>query len=276
MDETIQSLQNTVATCGLQLLAALLIFLIGRWAAGGVRGLVHRLLTKRQVEGTIISFVSNLAYIAIMTFVVLAALSKLGVQTTSFIAVIGAAGLAIGLAFQSSLSNFAAGFLLILFQPFKKGDFIEGAGTAGIVEEIQIFTTRLLTPDNKLIIVPNSKLMGDNIVNYSAKETRRVDLKFGVSYGDDLKKVKAVLQRIVGAEPRVLKDPAPTIAVSELADSSVNFVVRVWVKSADYWPVFFDTTEKVKLTFDAEGITIPFPQRHVHVHHNGGGGKAGA
>lgn len=249
-----------------QLIGAIVILIIGKWLANLLRKLVHKVMTKRKVEGTVVSFVSNLSYVAMMTFVILSAITRLGIPTTSFIAVIGAAGLAIGLAFQSSLSNFAAGFLLVLFQPFKKGDFIEGGGTMGIVDEIQIFTTRLTTPDNKLIIIPNSKLMGDNITNFSAHPTRRVDFKFGVSYTDDLKKVKEVLTRIVNEDRRVLKDPAPTIAVSELADSSVNLVVRVWVDKADYWNVFFETTEKVKLTFDAEGICIPFPQRDIHLY----------
>lgn len=265
-EETLQKVIDAATLYGLELLAAIIILIIGRWVARALRTVVHKVLSKREVEGTVVSFVSNLAYVAVMTFVFLAAISKLGVQTTSFVAVIGAAGLAIGLAFQASLSNFAAGFLLVMFRPFKKGDFIEGAGIGGVVEEIQIFTTRLVTPDNKLIIIPNSKLMGDNIINFTAKETRRVDFKFGVSYGDDLRKVKAVLQRIVEEESRALKDPPPLIVVSELGDSSVNLVVRMWVKSPDYWPVFFATVEKVKLTFDAEGICIPFPQRDVHLY----------
>lgn len=249
-----------------QLIGAIVILVLGKWLANVLRKLVHKVMSKRQIEGTVVSFVSNLSYVAMMTFVILSSITRLGIPTTSFVAVIGAAGLAIGLAFQSSLSNFAAGFLLVVFQPFKKGDFIEGAGTMGIVDEIQIFTTRLTTPDNKLIIIPNSKLMGDNITNFSANDTRRVDFKFGVSYADDIKKVKEVLNRIVAEDKRVLKDPAPMVAVGELGDSSVNFVVRVWVVKADYWDVFFATMEKVKLTFDAEGISIPFPQRDIHLY----------
>lgn len=266
MEKTLEQLQAWAVTYGLDLVAAVLTLVVGRWVAKGAQRVVHGIMTRRQLEGTVVSFISNLAYMALMTFVILAALGKLGIQTTSFVAVIGAASLAIGLAFQSSLSNFAAGFLLIVFKPFKKGDFIEGGGTAGIVEEIQLFTTRLLTPDNKLIIVPNSKLMGDNIVNYSAKETRRVDLTFGVSYKDNLQQVKAVLKRIVESDPRILKEPAHTIAVSELADSGVNLVVRVWVKTGDYWNVYFDLVEKVKTTFDAEGISIPFPTQDVNLY----------
>ena len=266
MEDISVKLQDWAAIYGINLIVALLILLVGRWVARWIQGITERIMTARQMEGTLISFVSNLAYMAMMTFVILTALGKLGISTNSFVAVIGAAGLAIALAFQNSLSNFAAGFLLILFKPFKQGDYIEGGGTAGVVQHIQIFTTTLLTPDNKVIIIPNGKMMGDNITNYSAKQTRRVDLKFGVSYTDDLQKVKAVLQRIVESDARILKDPAHTIAVSELADSSVNLVVRVWVKTADYWNVYFAMTETVKTTFDAEGISIPFPQRDIHLH----------
>lgn len=251
---------------GLKILGSIIILIVGRWLALSVSGLTRRVMERRKVDPIIAGFVSNLGYFALLTFVAVAAIRNLGIETASIVAVVGAAGLAVGLALQGSLSNFAAGFLLIFFRHFKKGDFIEGAGTAGIVEEIQAFATLLKTPDNKKVIVPNAKLTADNIINYSANETRRVDLKFGVSYGDDLPRVKQLLQRIINEDARILKDPAPTIAVAELADSSVNFVVRVWVKAPDYWNVFFDTTEKVKLTFDREGVKIPFPQRDVHVY----------
>jgi len=201
-----------------------------------------------------------------LVFVVLAALGQLGIQTTSFIAVIGAAGLAIGLALQGSLSNFAAGFLMIIFRPFKVGDFIEGAGVAGTVEKIQIFTTQLKTPDNKTIIIPNAKLSGDNIVNFSAKGTRRVDMVFGIGYGDDMDKARKIITDVIDNDPRVLKDPPPKIAVLTLGDSSVDFAVRPWVKVPDYWDLWFDVTETIKKRFDAEGVSIPFPQRDVHVY----------
>jgi small conductance mechanosensitive channel len=188
------------------------------------------------------------------------------VETTSFIAILGAAGLAVGFALQGSLSNFAAGVMLIIFRPFKSGDFIEAGGTIGVVEAIQIFNTVLRTPDNKMVIVPNSNITGGNITNYSAKEDRRIDMVFGIGYDDDLKKAKEILERLISEDSRILKDPAPTVAVSELADSSVNFVVRPWVKTSDYWAVYWDFTEKVKLTFDAEGISIPYPQQDVHMH----------
>jgi len=223
-------------------------------------------MNKRQVDPTIVSFVANMTYIALLVFVVLAALGQLGIQTTSFIAVIGAAGLAIGLALQGSLANFAAGFLMIIFRPFKVGDYIEGAGVGGTVEVIQIFTTQLKTPDNKTVIIPNAALTAGNITNYSAKGTRRVDLVFGIGYGDDIDHAKKVIMDVLAKEERILKDPATTIGVVELADSSVNFAVRPWVKADDYWNVYFDTTENIKKGFDAQGISIPFPQRDVHMY----------
>ncbi len=223
-------------------------------------------MNKRQVDPTIVSFVANMTYIALLVFVVLAALGQLGIQTTSFIAIIGAAGLAIGLALQGSLANFAAGFLMIIFRPFKVGDYIEGAGVAGTVEVIQIFTTQLQTPDNKTVIIPNAGLTAGNITNYSAKGTRRVDLVMGIGYGDDIDKARTIMEDILAKDERILKEPAPKIAVVELADSSVNFVVRPWVKLEHYWDVYFDTTENIKKSFDAQGISIPFPQRDVHMY----------
>jgi small conductance mechanosensitive channel len=251
---------------GLKVVAAIAVLIVGRWIAKGLTGFTEKILNKRQVDPTIISFVANLTYIALLVFVVLAALGQLGIQTTSFIAIIGAAGLAIGLALQGSLSNFAAGFLMIIFRPFKVGDFIEGAGVSGTVEKIQIFTTQLKTPDNKTIIIPNAKLSGDNIVNFSVKGTRRVDFVFGIGYDDDIDKARKIITDVIENDARVLKDPPPRIAVMELADSSVNFVVRPWVKVPDYWDLWFDVTETVKKRFDAEGISIPFPQRDVHVY----------
>jgi small conductance mechanosensitive channel len=266
MENAIARIQELITVYGLKIIAAIVILVIGRWVAKWLKGLVCRLMQGRKLDDTVVSFVAHLVYIGLMAFVVLAALGQLGIQTTSFIAVLGAAGLAIGLALQGSLSNFAAGFLIIIFKPFKAGDYVEIAGTAGVVEEIQIFTTQMRTPDNKGVIVPNSKILGDIIVNYNAKETRRVDLVVGVSYSADLNKVRETLQAIINAEGRIMQDPEPAILVSELADSSVNFAVRVWTKADDYWPVFFDMTETVKKRFDEEGIEIPFPQRDVHVY----------
>ena len=266
MESAIAKIQELVSVFGLKIIAALAIFIIGKWVAKIFKKIAGKVMTKKNVDPTIISFVLNLVYILILAFVVLAALGQLGVQTTSFVAVIGAAGLAIGLALQGSLANFAAGFLMIIFRPFKVGDFIVGAGVLGTVEEIQVFTTQLQTADNKVIIIPNAKLTSDNIINYSAKETRRVDLVCGIGYEDDIDKAKKVINDLLAADERILKEPAPTVAVLEMADSSVNFVVRPWVRTADYWNVYFDTTESIKKRFDEEGISIPFPQRDVHVY----------
>jgi len=266
MENMLSKLQELVTVYGLKLIAALAIFIIGRWLAKMVKNLVEKIMTKKSVEPTIISFTCNLIYTTIVVFVVIAAISKLGVQTTSFVAVLGDAGLAIGLALQGSLANFAAGFLLIIFRPFKAGDLVEAAGMTGTVSEISIFTTIMKTPDNKVIIIPNSAVMGSTITNYSAMPTRRVDLGIGVGYDDDLKKVRQVLDDLISRDNRILKDRAPMIAVAELADSSVNFTVRLWVKTADYWGVYFDTTEAVKLRFDEEGISIPYPQQDVHMY----------
>jgi len=265
MEQIVAKVQEWTAVFGLRILTAILIVVVGRWVAKFLRRTAERLMTRSQVDTTLVVFVGNLAYIALLTFVILAALAQLGIQTTSFVAIIGAAGLAVGLALQGSLANFAAGVLMLIFRPFLVGDFIEGAGVAGIVEEIHIFTTQLRTPDNKTIIIPNAKITGDNITNYTRKETRRVDLVVGVGYGDDIGKVKRVVAEVLDNDDRILKDPAPTIAVLELGESSVNFAVRPWVRTEEYWNVYFDTTESLKKRFDAEGISIPFPQRDVHL-----------
>ena len=266
MEQIVAKLQEWIALYGLKLVAAILILIIGRYAAKGIRVLIRRALQKAKVDDTLVSFVSSLCYVGIMAFVIIAALGQIGVQTASFVAVLAAAGLAVGLALQGSLSNFAAGVLMILFKPFKVGDFIEGGGVTGVVEEIGIFTTELKSPDNKKIIVPNAKMTSDNIVNYTAKDVRRVDIVAGVSYGDDIDKVRKVLEEVLAKDDRILNDPAPTIGVLELADSSVNFAVRPWVKTTDYWDVFFATQENIKKQFDAAGISIPFPQQDVHLH----------
>ena len=266
MEGIIETLQENLTEWALSLIGAIAILIIGRWVAGLVKGIVHKALTKRELDPTVTSFLSNLAFVLLMVFVIIAALGCVGVQAGSFIAIVGAAGLAIGLALQGSLANFAAGFLLLIFRPFTKGDFIEGAGTAGVVDEIQMFTTILHTPDNKKVIIPNAKLTGDNITNYSATGTRRVEIIAGVSYSDDLDKVRGILEQIAGSDDRVLEDPASMVAVKEMADSSINFVFRVWVKTENYWGVYFDMTERIKKRFDAEGVSIPFPQRDVHLY----------
>ena len=250
----------------INIISATVVLVAGIWAAKLIKKLVVSIMDKKEIEPMLISFASSITYIALIAFVIIAALGQLGIQTTSFIAIIGAAGLAIGLSLQASLSNFASGVMIIFFRPFKVGDFVEAGGVSGVVEGIQIFSTQMRTGDNKAIIVPNSSITNSNITNYSAKDERRVDLVFGIGYDDDIKQAKKVLQDIVKKEKRILKDPEPVIAVSELADSSVNFVVRPWVKTGDYWGVYFDLTEAVKLRFDKEGISIPYPQQDVHMH----------
>jgi small conductance mechanosensitive channel len=259
------TVQDLAMDWGIKVLAALAIFVIGRWVAMGVRRGVRRMMEKGGIDPMIIGFVGSITYIALLAFVVIAALGQLGIQTTSFIAILGAAGLAVGLALQGSLANFAAGFLMIIFRPFKVGDFVEAAGVAGVVKDMQIFTTTMKTGDNKTIIIPNAKISGDNIINYSAEENRRVDMTVGVAYDADLSKVRDVLNDIISKEERILSDPAPQVAVAELAESSVNFIVRVWTKTEDYWGVKFDATETIKNRFDEAGIGIPFPQRDIHI-----------
>ena len=255
---------------GLNLLKAIIIFYVGKMVIGLlVRGM-RKVMQRQEVDQTLETFVSNLVRMVLMVIVVIAAIGALGIQTTSFIAIFGAAGLAVGLALQGSLSNFASGVLIVLFRPYRVGDFVEAAGISGAVLEVQILTTVLKTGDNKQIIVPNGQIMDSIITNYSANDTRRVDMVVGVSYDDDLDKVRATLEELVAAEERILDDPACTIAVSELADSSVNFVVRPWAKTSDYWGVMFDMTEAIKKRFDKEGISFPFPQQDVHLHTVGG------
>ena len=250
---------------GINIVLAALIFILGRMVAKLIVKLTGKIFSRSKMDDMLSNFLLVILNTILLLFVVVAALDQLGVDTTSLVALVGAAGLAIGLSLQSSLQNFAAGVMLLVFKPFKAGDFVEAAGISGIVEEIHIFTTNIRTGDNKEVIVPNGDIYGGNIINYSAKETRRVDMVFGIGYGDDLKKAKDVLTDIVSSHPLVLPEPEPVIAVSELADSSVNFVMRPWVKTPDYWTVLFEITETVKLRFDQEGISIPFPQMDVHM-----------
>ncbi len=250
---------------GIKLIAAIAIFFIGRMVARFVTKGIGKVMQSRDVDEILESFVSNLVYWALMMFVIIAAINQIGVQTTSLIAIIGAAGLAVGLALQGSLANFAAGVLIVMFRPYRVGDFVEAAGVAGSVVQVQLLTTILKTVDNKQIVVPNGQIMGGIITNFSANETRRVDLVIGISYDDDIDKARATIQDLVDTDDRILKDPACLIAVSELADSSVNFVVRPWVKTADYSAVNFGLTEAIKKRFDKEGISFPYPQQDVHL-----------
>lgn len=258
-------LQTYVIPWGIKIVLALVIFIVGRIVVSAVVGVVERFMQKRGMDEVLVRFLSSIVKWLLLLFVIIAALSQLGIDTTSLIALLGAAGLAIGLALQGSLSNFAAGVMLIVFRPFTKGDFVEAGGAMGVVDSINIFTTTMTTPDNKEITVPNGSILGNNITNYSARPTRRVDMVFGISYDDDIRKAKQILEDILASDERVLAEPAPMVALGELADSSVNFLVRPWVNSADYWPLLWDTTATVKQRFDAEGITIPYPQMDVHV-----------
>ena len=264
--QVVEFLKTQGVDLGINIVIAIAIFYVGKLVISLVIRGMRKVMQAREVDKTLETFVANLVRMALMVVVVIAAISQVGIETTSFIAIFGAAGLAVGLALQGSLSNFASGVLIVLFRPYKVGDFIEAAGIAGVVEQVQILTTVLRTGDNKQIIVPNSQVMDSVITNYSANDTRRVDMVVGVSYDDDLDKVRKTLEELVSAEDRILEDPAVTIAVSELADSSVNFVVRPWVKTADYWGVMFDLTEAIKKRFDKEGIAFPFPQQDVHLH----------
>jgi small conductance mechanosensitive channel len=245
---------------------AIAIFYVGKLVVSLIVRGMRKVMQRQEVDKMLETFVSNLVRMVLMVVVIIAAIGQVGIQTTSFIAIFGAAGLAVGLALQGSLSNFAAGVLIVLFRPYKVGDFVEAAGIAGVVEQVQILTTVFKTGDNKQIIVPNGQIMDSIITNYSANDQRRVDMAVGVSYDDDLDTVRATLNELIAAEDRILSDPAPTVAVSELADSSVNFVVRPWVRTADYWGVMFDLTEAIKKRFDKEGISFPFPQRDVHLY----------
>lgn len=244
---------------------ALAIFFIGRIIVRLLVGLVGKMMTKSGVDQILTDFVTSIVKAVLMLFIIIAALSQVGIDTSSLVVVIGAAGLAIGLALQSSLQNFASGVMLILFRPFTAGDFIEAGGVTGVVEKISVFSTVMRSGDNKEIIVPNGGIYGGTITNFSARDTRRVDMVFGIGYDSDLLKAKTILTEMIEADERVLKDPAPVIAVGELADSSVNILVRPWVNSADYWGLYWDMQERVKLRFDEEGISIPFPQMDVHL-----------
>ncbi|HEX7718871.1 MAG TPA: mechanosensitive ion channel domain-containing protein [Woeseiaceae bacterium] len=260
-----EQMQTLGVEFGINVIAAILIFYIGRTVARLLSRGLRRLMQSQSVDPILESFVSNLVYWALMAFVIIAAITKLGVQTASLIALVGAAGLAVGLAMQGSLANFAAGVLIVMFRPYRVGDWVEAAGISGSVVQVQILTTVLQTPDNKMIIVPNGQIMNSIITNYSTNTTRRVDMVIGVSYDDDIDAVRETLQSLVDADERILKDPPCQIVVAELADSSVNFFVRPWVATADFWPVKFSLTEAVKKRFDEVGIRIPYPQRDVHI-----------
>lgn len=250
---------------GTRILFALIIFVVGRWIVKALVKALRRALARARMDEMLIHFLSNIAYMALLVVVVLAVLEQLGVNTTSALAVFGAAGLAIGLALQGSLSNFAAGVMLVFFRPFDTGDFVEVAGITGIVEQIRMFSTVLRTPDNREIIIPNGQINDGKIINFSARDTRRIDLVLGIGYDDDIRKARGLIEDIIASDSRILEDPAPKVMLLELADSSVNIATRPWVKSADYWDVRADLLEKIKTRFDENGISIPYPQRDVHL-----------
>jgi len=264
MSETISQIEIFLATYGMQVIGAIIILILGRIGAGMGRKLIERLLIKAKTDSAVISFASSLTYFLILTFAVLAALAKFGIHTASFVAVLGAAGFAVGFALQGSLANFAAGVLILVLRPFKTGDYIDAGGTAGTVKDIELFNTVLATPDNVKILVPNGKLFGNVIKNFSSYDTRRIDLVVGIGYGSSIGKAVEVLQALIKKEKRILSDPQAQIAVNELADSSVNLVVRPWVKKEDYWDVRWALTRAIKEAFDEHGIEIPFPQHVVH------------
>lgn len=265
-EDATKYLDEFIIPFAINIAMAIVIYIVGKIVVSILVNLLGKLMAKSKYDQMLIDFLKSIIRAVLMLFVIIAALDQLGVDTTSLAAILAAAGLAIGLSLQGSLSNFAAGVMLLVFRPFKAGDFVEAGGAAGVVKSIGIFTSVMTTGDNKEIIIPNGAIYGGNIINYSAKDTRRVDMVFGIGYGDDLKKAKTILEEMVTQDPRILQDPAPQVAVSELGDSSVNFVVRPWAATSDFWGVKFDFTEAVKLRFDQEGISIPFPQMDVHVH----------
>lgn len=264
----------TLLAWGWKILAALLIFIFGRWVAKLVRRSLSKLMAARGLDPMLVNFLGAILYSILLVAVVIAAVSQLGIQTTPLIAVLGAAGLAVGLALQNSLGNFAAGVMLIFFRPFTKGDYVEAGGTSGTVHEVGIFNTVLNTPDNRRVIVPNGQITSDSITNYSFHDTRRIDLIIGVDYGDDLKTARATIEKIINAHDKVLEDPAPIVWVMELGDSSVNFAVRPWVATADYWQVRNELLEQLKTGLEDAGCSIPFPQRDVHLHQAGESSEA--
>ncbi len=263
--ETLQSLQPLLMPYLFKGLAALVIFVIGKWLARKITNILVKILEKQGVDITLVKFLEGIVYYALLVSVMIAAVGQLGVKTTSFLAVLGAASLAIGLALKDSLANFSSGVMLILFRPFKVGDVVTVAGETGKVEHISVFSTILNTADNQRKIIPNGGISNATITNITTNPTRRVDLIVGIGYDDDIRLAKETLEKIVAEDSRVLKDPQPLIAVSELADSSVNLAVRPWVATGDYWDVYFSLMEKIKLTFDEKGISFPYPQHDVHL-----------
>lgn len=277
MEQLNEYIQNTnftdlAITIGTRLFLVLLIYIVGRWLARISQRVIEKMLRKREVDAVLVDFLGSVANIAVTVVAVIAALDQLGISPASLLAVVGAASLAVGLALKDSLGNFAAGVMLVLFRPFTKGDFVDAGGESGTVQEIFLNATVLATPDNKVIQVPNSQVWSGSITNYSARDTRRVDMVIGVGYDDDLKKARDVIMGILTDHDKILKDPAPAVFVGNLGDSSVDFNVRPWVNTADYWGVYSDVLERTKIALDEAGISIPYPQTDVHLHKVEGNG----
>lgn len=270
MNINIEQLKQYAVDFGVSLISAIVILLIGIWIAKIIRNTLEKQFIKREIDKTLSKFLVNIIYFALLAIVILAALSKLGIETTSFIAILGAAGLAVGLALQGSLSNFASGVLLIIFRPFKVDDFVKLADEEGYVEKIQIFTTQIRTMDNKTVIIPNSVITSAKITNYTNKEIRRVDISIGISYGDNIKHATDAITEFLNGHSKILKDPAPFVGVKGFGDSSIDLTVRPWCKTKDYWSVFFEVNHLLKTEFDKKGISIPFPQRDVHIYEHKG------
>jgi len=265
-DPNVDYMNLYIIPWGINLVSAIVVFILGRWLAKLIVKALSKVMRRAKVDETLINFLGNVFYVALLVVVIIAALDRLGINTTSVLAVFATAGLAVGLALKDSLSNFAAGVMLIIFKPFKVGDFVEAGGSAGTVEEIRIFSTIMRTPDNREITIPNGQIYSGTIINVTARDTRRIDLVFGIGYSDDLAKARDLIWNVINSDERILKDPEPAVALAELADSSVNIAVRPWVKTSEYWAVRCDLLEKVKQAFDNNNISIPFPQRDVHLY----------
>ena len=253
---------------GLKLVYALLVLIIGLWIIKKITNSIRKLMVKRDIDASLVPFLTSMINGLLKVLLIITAMSMLGIEMTSFIAILGAAGLAVGLALSGTLQNFAGGVMILVFKPFRVDDFIEAQGYTGVVKEIQIFITILTTPDNKTVIIPNGGLANGALFNYSAQETRRVDWTFGIAYGDKAEDARKILMELMNADERILQDPEPFVGLKELGDSSVNFATRAWVKGEDYWGVFFDMNNNVYNAFNEKGINIPFPQMDVHVHNN--------
>ena len=265
IDKILETITVWFTTYSIKIVAAILIFIIGKWLCRRITNLLTKIMEKNNIDSTLVKFLGSIVYYTLFIVVMIAVAGQLGINTTSFLTIIGAAGLAIGLALKDSLSNFASGVMLIMFRPIRIGDFVDVGGVTGTVQSIDIFNTTIHSPDNQKHIVPNARITSDVITNVTANDTRRVDLVIGIGYDDDIARAKGILEAIIKKEERILENPATNIAVSELGDSSVNFVVRPWVKTSDYWDVYFALTEEIKVTFDKEGISIPYPQQDVHL-----------